>query len=513
VSGEAIGFGWMCDVAANRLRRGGDVAIAVGLVGLGVLLLVTNPWFVWASSFDIHDEAFAMVFAVATARDLFYGKKRVWIWFALGLACGDVGASYEAAVGLSGVLYGRRWLRQGMAMALSGACWMVVLGLIHGTQGSRMEVTYPDLISGSLLRRHAQLSAFTVVSSVLEHPGRALNAIWNNRLPIWANVSPGGVFGWLWPPILVPSLLVLAEAELSNGSGFYAPGFQVIVLYVLGAVGTVGMLSAIFTRLTVRRRRILVVLLALLAINSAGWAVVWIPQASKRWLRVSSSAASTLRRVQSQIRPDDEVVVSQGVAGAFASRVSVYPVMSGPGIRVPVQAHRIWVILAPAQGIEPARVAGIYADIAQLAASHDVRLVAASHGVWAFEWTAPRGAQWFTVSPPANAPIRGWTVAGPAGTAVRTGPEADWHASSDGYPGYVIQGDYWRRGPGTYTAEVRLAVSDTAKVELWNSTTHKLLTRLTVPDTDGPETIPITGTLKTVTSEKLFTGLGPIPFP
>jgi hypothetical protein len=508
VAGETVAFLWMCDIAARRARVDGTVALPVGLTVTGLVLLVANPWVIWASSFDVHTEAFGMLFAVATARDLYRGRRRAWLWFALGLACGDVGGSYQAAVGLSAMLCGRRWLRQGAAMFVGGIAWILLLGAIHGSMGTRVGETYPNLIDARELRNNPNAPASTLVTALLSHPGRGLSALWSNRLQIWSNLSPSGVFGLLWLPTLVPALMVLLEGQLSGMHDFSFPGFQQIALYVFAAVGTVGLCAALSRTPVGRRRWVMPVVLGVLLINALGWAAVWIPQTSTRWLRVSTSAASLLRGVQAKIGPQDEVVAQQGVAGAFADRASIYPFLGGD-IRVPVQARKLWVILAPNQGIEGAPVSQIYADVAALTADPQIRKVTGSDGIWAFEWTAPKGARWFTVSTPKNPVTPAWTVPGVAGNAVQVGPENDWYTAGNGRAGYVVDGDYWRERPGDYSVAVRMAVSSSANVELWNSTTGTLLQRLSVPGTNGPTTVRLDAKVDHTPAEQVYTGWGP----
>lgn len=509
VGAEFIGFSWICNVCAQRHAHTQRTVLSVSLIATGAVLLAANPWFVWASSFDIHDEAFGAFAAIGTAYALAYNRRAVWIWLALGLACGDVGASYEAAVGVSAAISGRCWLRRGLIVAASGAVWVLALGRVHGSEGTRVGVTYPNLIGAETLRKTLNPQSSLVFTSVLKHPSRALSTLWDNRLAIWANTSPMGLFGWLWPPVLIPSAAVLLEAELSNSHDFYVPGFQLVALYTFAAVGMIGLLSSFAARDTRRRRLVVFAVLAVLAANAVGWAATWLPHASERWLRITPSAAKTLNRIERRIRPNDEVIVSQGVAGAFAGRASVYPITFGAGIHAPVQEKRIWVILAPAQGIESAAVSSIYADIASLSSNPHVRRVAAANGVWAFVWDAPQGAKWFTVSPSGKAPVPGWAVVGSAGKPVTIGPSADWYASSNGRAGYVVKGAYWREKPGDYQAWVQLASSGTANVELWNSTTGKLLRRVSVAATDGIATVHLSARLTRTPSERVFSGWGP----
>lgn len=507
VGAEAIAFGWICDIAAHRAKRDQAIIAPIALVALGIVLLVCNPWIVWGSSFDFHFEALAAVFAVGAARDLFLRRRRVWVWVILGLLCGDVGASYLGAVGISAAVFGRPYWRRGAAVAALGFGYLLALGAAHATKGSGAD-EYGVLVTGGHGPAPLDISAGTVVKSILTHPGRALSVLWSNHVDIWANLSPSGVIGLLWLPVLAPTALVLVEGGLTQSTNFSAPGFQSIAIVPLAAVGTVAV-CAWFAAGSRRRRRWLFPLVGgVVVANTLAWAIVWIPEAPARWLQVSPGAAAVLKHLEARIGPNDEVVAEQGVEGAFANRASIYNLFNSSA-RVPVTSRKVWLIFAPGEGIEQAPASGIYADLAALSRDPAMHLVVASHGIWAFEWIPPRSAQTLTIgsSHPASAPA--WAVAGPSGSAVLTGPPSSWYVAGTQQPGYVVNRAYWRKLPGSYRATATLAVSSTANLEIWNATTSQLLQRFSVPGTNGKTTIRTTVRVWRTPAEHLFRGLGP----
>ncbi|HEY7932184.1 MAG TPA: hypothetical protein VID48_00020, partial [Solirubrobacteraceae bacterium] len=450
---QATALAWICDIAAGLARRRRTVAGPVALVALGAIVLVPNPWMLWASSFDFHVEAFSALCAVATARNLFLGRRRAWLWALLGLATGDLGASYLAAVGASSALSGRIRLRQGGLIALLGVAWFLLLSVIHGTQGSPAHA-YALIVTGSgtgMVPKHD--SAMSVLSGALAHPARAARALWGNRIDLWANLSPAGVVGLVWVPVLVPTALMLAESQFTSIVDFSYPGFQSIAVTPLVAVGTVALFSTLIGSQSVGRARrwLARIFFVSVILNAVAWSVIWIPHAPGRWLTVSPGAAAVLHNVQAKIGPNDEVIASQGILGAFADRKSAYYLLDAT-MTVPVRTHKVWVIFAPTQGIELASVAGTYADIAAFGETPGANLVAAANGIWAFEWNVPPGTTALRLKPPRNPKIPAWAVPGSAGATVQDGPQRDWHMASTRRSGYVVDHAYWRETPGVYRA-------------------------------------------------------------
>jgi hypothetical protein len=506
---EATALAWICDIAASMAVRGRTALAPAALVALGVVLLVSDPWMLWASSWDFHTEAFSALCAVATARNLYLGRKRAWLWALLTLSTGDVGASYLTAVGVSAALSGRHRLRSGGGVALLGVAWFAFISAVHGATGSHANF-YAQILTGSkngVVRPHE--SSLNVLSAAIGHPTRALTALWANRVDLWANLSPGGVMGLLWTPVLAPLALVLAESQLVSYVDISYPGFQNIIVVPLVTVGTVALLASLLSGHSWRRVRtwLASLLVAVLMLNAIVWSVIWIPQAAGRWLTVTPGAASTLRRVATRIAPGDEVVASQGIVGGFADREYVYDL--GATTNAPAHTPRAWVIFAPTQGIELAAPDATYADIASFARRPGVRLFAASHGIWAFEWNVPPATRSLALGAPRSSETPGWTVAGGAGEAVENGPQADWYTAGTSSPGYVVDQAYWREQAGTYSAEVTISTSQTANVEIWNATTSTLLSRQSVPDTNGKTTVQTTFSLASTPPEHIFSGFGP----
>jgi hypothetical protein len=462
---QVVAFRWITELAATS-ASGTRARAAAMVVAVGAVLLAVDPGFVAGNSFDVHTEAFAAFAALGTAHALYYGRRTVWLWLIAGLACGDVGAGYEVAIGLSALFLGRRWLRTGLMMTAAAVGWDVLLGQVGGTDGTRVWVVYANLMNPvGPLNPRALPNVGTLVGNVLQHPGRLLSTLWDNRHAAWKNISPGGIFGWLWLPVLIPAVLVLAQSQLSGVWDIYVPGFQSVEAYALIPVGTAAILLAALRSRRSPVRMLAVIVAAGLACNTIVWAITLVPGTIRRW-SVHAPAVSALRRVSAMIKPDDEVVASQGVAGDFGARASVYPYLFGPGTAVPVQEHHIWVIFAASAGIEPVKPTQTAGDIQALLEDPDARLKVDQGGVWAFDVTPPPGAEWFSFTAPDNGEAPGWLLLGAAGRAIRTGPPVTWHAASTGTRGFVESGAKWSESRGTYIASFRMAVTGEAKLQV-----------------------------------------------
>jgi uncharacterized membrane protein len=510
VAAEAVALAWICEIVADRNRREStSTTTSVALVGLAVVLLISNPWVPWATSFDFHLEPFLTLFTLGAARDLHRGRRSAWIWVALCLLSSAVGASYIGAVGLSAALTARRRWRRGLLVTVIGFGYLILLEATHGANVSALD-QYSYIVTGQPGVFVTHVKVGTIVKSALEHPSRVVNALWMNRTNIWGNISPTGVIGILWLPLTVPILLILGEASFGQGGmNFSLPGFQNVTLEPLITVGTIALLAMLaprIARLTGRWRGwVLPSIGAVLVANSLVWSIVWLPQISKNWLLVTPAGANVLSDLHKEIGPNDEVVASQGIAGNFSARASIFPMLASR-INVPVSSRKIWFILSATQGLETASIPGIYEDIAALNAIPSVHLVVDSQHIFAFEWTPPKSLHRFKLKTGQSIP--GWILAGTSGRSARTTVKSAWSASSTSKPGYVIDQGYWAAPSGVYRGTVNLSVSSTAHVEIWNATTSTLLAHTTLGDTHGRRTVHLLATLKHVTPRPVVKGWG-----
>lgn len=505
VGAEMVAFTWLCELLGARASRLRGPRWAPALAVLGLLLFVADPWIYWSASFDFHVEPIGVLFVLLAARELWRRprSRRVWIWAVLALACGNAVTTYVVAVGAACVLAGRTWRRRGAQLLGVSVGWAVMVTTVLGAhKGSGLETGYGYLVAGSGAVP-GSVDLPQVVRGIAAHPATVLRVLWSRRLDLYASVGAGGLLGALWPWAVVPVALVLLENGLKGSDVlFIAPSFQNLLVYILVPVGTVALLAA----LARGRARMAGALAVLVACNAVGWGAVWLPKTVSHWLTVSPGAASTLTSVAERIRPEDEVVVSQGVAGAFSERQWIYAV-SGAAV-VPVRARSVWAVIAPSQGIEAATVAVSAAWIAEMAGPLHAQLVTHAHGVWAFHWRPPSGTSRFTI--PGEVPaVPAWTSPGDAATVTTGGPSDDWRVQATGVAGYVVEGDYWQERAGRYEATAMLSSSVPVAVEVWNATADTLVARREVPATNALRSVTMTVDLTTVVPERAYGGVGP----
>ena len=501
VAAEALAFGWLCDLAGRwcsgqQRRTGRDGAL---LAGTGLILLAANPWIWWAISFDYHEECLAIPFAVLLARDLARGRRRMWLWLVPILAAGAPAATYVVGVGLGGVLAGRRRARlNGALLAVAGIAYSGLIVALHADAGAPLTRHYGYLVAGAA---GSQLTTGGLLKGLARHPLSVVRALWAKRVDVLANLAPAGLLGLGYLRLLPLMLVVLLANTLSSGARFAEPLFQTLPVYVLLPVGSV----AVLAWLAARHRRTALVLAALLAVQAAGWAVVWGPRTPAQWLRVSAPAAATLAAVQARIPAAAEVIASQGVVGRFSGRADVHELAHTGS--TPVTSGDVWFVITPTTGVELEPVAGALALIGKLAGPLHATLVAHGHGVWAFHWHPPPGLRTLRI-PDGSGGLPAWAAPG-AARAVLTGPVPGWHAASAGGPGYVADGLAWQEPVGPYQASVRLSASGPVNVEVWNDNGDVLLARRTLPGTSGvqTETMPVDAPVRY--PSRSYSGWGP----
>ncbi len=495
---EAVAFTWMCQVARERCRE----RDAAWLAGVGLVLLVANPWIWWAVSFDVHTEPFAIPFAVLLARDLSNGRRRAWAWVAPILVSGAPSATYVVGIGLGGVLADRRSRLTGAAMVLVGAGYSLLIVAIHGDVGVPLVYHYGYLVPGSY---HSKLTFAGLAIGVATHPARMLQTLWTKRTDMVANLAPAGFLG-LGSVILLPLILVVLLANnLSRGFLFAEPLFQSLPIYVLLPIGTVTVLGW----LARRSRRTAMIVTVLILAQALGWAAVWGPRTPGQWLRVSAPAAAALAGIEARVPHSAEVIVSQGMVGPFSGRINVRRVL-GRGA-IPVTSGENWFVIAPLVGIEIQSTASAMALIGELAGPLHATLITHANGVWLFRWHPPAGVHAITV-PGESTPVPAWAAPitpGLVGRPVMTGPEGTWHMTAAGRKGYAADGMAWQDPSGRYQALVSLSATGPVNIEVWNDTGNVLLARRSVPATTGVESIALPVDATTPYRARAYSGWGP----
>jgi hypothetical protein len=478
VGAEIVAFTWLCGLA----RRQCTERDAAWLAGLGLLLLSVNPWILWTLSFDVHEEALVMFFAVFMAWDLSRVKRRALVWAVPVLLGGAPTTTYVLGIGLGGVLAGRQTRKLGAALAVVGLAYYAFLTAVHGNEA-------------------ASYVARGCLKIASDDPLKLVQTLWDMRADIIANVAPAGLLG-IGAPLIAPLALGVIVPNTLTGFQFGEPLFQTVPVYLLLPVGTVGVLAWLLQR----HRPAVLVLAGLIAAQAVGWAAIWGPQAPSEWVRVSSATATTLASVQARIPVSAEVIVSAGVLGRFSIRARAYPIF-GAGAKEPLSPGT-WFVITPTSGVQTVTTATSMALIGEVSGLLHGKLVTHANGVWAFQVTPPPGINSIEI-PDGTAPIPAWAAAGAAGRPALDGPEPTWHMAATGAKGYVAYGDQWQIYPGRYRVNVTLSASAPVNVELWDDTTNRLVTRRTIAQTDGVQQITLPLTVPTAHDANAFSGWGP----
>jgi uncharacterized membrane protein len=524
VVGEGVAFIWMCEVAASIVNQRRPVPVdkpkhgrkwspfkskvdlsSVVLI-LGLVLLIADTWIYWAISFDFHLELVGACFAMLFAYDLAHHNRRAWLWFVLTLTSGDVAITYAVGVGLSAILAGKQWRRQGIAtlvLALGAFGLTNVLGFDRGSGVAEYLVGAKTSVNAS---GKASSSAGIGGLSSLFHalasrPLVYLRTLRAHILNIYANIAPAGFIGLASAWGFGVPIVVLLENNLRVGVLFSITPFQNFPLYLFVALGTVMVLVQV-----ANRWRILSwVLVAVILGSSIGWFVTWFPKTSDTWLRVSPAAAAVLNRTLAKVPLSDQIAVTHGVVGAFSERQNLTVFQE---LTVPVLTHPVWFVLAPAQGIETVSVERNLENIAYLAGPLHAKLVSHGGGVWVFRWNPPpRTTQ--AVFPNTCSTVPAWALSTPVGRASVAGPSTTWGVESTGAAGYVVDGDYWRLAGGSFVAAVRTRADGPMSVQVWDADRGVLVAQRQIPSTHGEDIVKVPFQVAPSLARPLTEGAGP----
>lgn len=445
--------------------------------GAGLVFLFLSPWVYWANGFDFHFPALAAMFLMLAARALAQDRqRRAWLWVLLTLSCGDVAGTYVAGLGLGAALAyrGRRRLH-GIPLVVAGAGWTLLLGLLHANHGSAIAQQYAFLAPGGRISGSA--SAAQVLQLAAAHPGRALAALWGNRVNVWANVAGVGLVGLVWPWAAGVAAPVLLANNLSPSGLFAQPSFQSVPFYAFVALGS----GVVLGRLLARCPRFGPVVGLVLASQVLAWTAVWAPAYPRRWLLVSATSAAVVARADKQIPAGDQVIVSQGILGRFADRRDVVALLGPREVRL--ETSSVYVVLAPYVGIEAPVTEGA-AALATVASYPGAVLVLHQAGVWMFRLHPTRLGERLDLGYP-QPTLPAYLFRAQQGRPDLAGTPGTWRLAATGRAGYVLSGDYWLLAPGRYRVDLVLASDGAATAEVSNATTDTVLRRIGLPQTNG----------------------------
>ncbi len=491
--------------------------LAVALVSV---MLVANPWIYESIAFDFHYQTVgAACFALLTCREMIGGSpRRLIVWSALCLACGDIAATYLAAVGMGGILAGGTQRRRGTALLAAGVAWFFVVLGVGADQGSKFFGHY-GYLAGVAPGTAVGLGA--LVKGIVTHPGRGLSHLWSQRVDLWAYAASAGLIGLCTPWAVLP-IVVLLENGLASGTGVTGTAYEnfgAVLFLVPLSVLALGRLDRRLEARAAQRpggapERALghvvgPALLALIGIYAAAWGVLWIPRVPGRWVRVSPPAAAALDAVERLVPARSEVIASQGVVGRFADRRWLYR-FSGAAT-FPLETPDTYFVIVPDQGIELASSQESEALIAQLTGPLHARLLLRRAGVWLFELV--RGELTSMTLERHVTSLPAWVGDSATGTRVLAGPVARWHvAQTTSGSGYLLSGIRWDELPGRYRLRATLANRSPVELEVWDASADALLATRRVAPAAGIATVEVPLAVTREVRDQPYTGFWPFRF-
>ncbi len=397
-----VGFGLVCfrfglELAEAHWPAGRLDAWTVGAVVL--VLLLASPWIYWAASYDFHFQPIAAFFAALCARDLWFGRRRTWLWVACVLACGDVAASYLVGIGFAGVVAGAATRRRGALVLVAGIGWILFVVAVGSGKGSSLAGNYGYLAgvgAGTGLG-----STVSVATGILTHPGNVLHVLRLRFGELWKFVATSGTVGIVSPLGAGIALTVLVPNTLNQSPVFIGAmaSFQSLVAVGFLAVGAVMVLTWVARRW--RHRAVLLVLEAVVLVPALVVSAHWLPRIRTSVSAVSAPAAAALAAAEARIPADAEVVVSQGVIGRFGAHREVFPFLDAfsNGQTVPVRSSTVVFVFVPHDGIELATSAQTAAATALVRDRLHAAPILTTPDVSVFVWHPPRGTSSVVFTP------------------------------------------------------------------------------------------------------------------
>jgi len=313
-----------------------------------LVFVFLNPWYYFAAFFDFHLEPFALLFLTALIFSYIDGKRYLAAVLAILVAStGDVPATYLVGVGLGLFLISPRKNRSALFFAAFGLFVFVFDSLLHLNEASSLLSRY-----GYLAGNKAPLNVGSLLVGVLSHLNIAFETLRGNAKYVAPFLGSGGVIGLLTPLGLAISAVVLMGPLLVPNATFLHDfdSFQVIAIEPALAIS--GALLIAWTGKN-RERLLAKVAEAALWLSVVSAVVITYPNllsAKDFNATVTRGIATDLSRTLRKIPNTAEVIVANGVAGRFAARRLIYPIVSFQNIYVPIWSHTTYVVVST-QGI------------------------------------------------------------------------------------------------------------------------------------------------------------------
>jgi hypothetical protein len=328
VATEAVTLLWIRDLLQSRgaslERLSGRITVTAALI------LAFNPWSWETIAFSLHFEAFATLFAVAAARDIWRGRHlMLLLWVPLAIGSESLGSLYLLAIGVAAVVsrnLPRRTRLVGLTVLVSGLAGLVAISQLRlvGRSGATFGKAYSYLLpdhSGSV-------GLPELLSGLVSHLPSAATTVGMHVPYVLGYLIAGGTLGIFTPWGAAAAALIILPNALSGELPFIAfPGaFQSWPAQPFLVFGTVTVLTAWLAHrgdsaplITPGFRRVTAIVIA----GAATLAALQLTTMPRRWMPTAAEAAQ-LRTIDARIPVGAEVIANQNDIGRFAMNRIAY---------------------------------------------------------------------------------------------------------------------------------------------------------------------------------------------
>lgn len=497
---QLVALRWLHEYLASRPSSIKDPKSSSLFASLGICLLVFDPWVLWSIANDFHTEVFGAAFLVLASRAFFRQRMIAWLWVLCVVLNGNVSTTYLVGLTISLVLAGPKFWKPALGVVSLAGVFTLLASNIGADRGSSFRgYSYLNEITGQ-----PPTSAMEVIKLLVSNPGRALDNIFGYRLALFTTMSVPGLFGVLSPWAFGISLICITEA------GFLAwpvltpaYSFQNFALLIFLPIGTVMVLSDLYTKHKDLIRKILRGIVILQILWTVGWFLVWTPEAPRRWVSIPAESAGVLKETLNRIPQGDQVVASQGVIGSFSARNYLSMIGLDEWKRdIPIYTSNIWFVVTPNLGIELQTPAQAFRMISRLLDLPGISLMTQREGVYVLRWKVPDGFGNELHISYRNQPVN------PNLLNTLDG----WHSGSpSSQEGYVLSGFYQIVDrPQRFRYSVILKSDGPLVFEAWNLTSNTLLARRNVTSTSNrTANIVIDGRVFKIHGQDIWNGFWP----
>ena len=330
----------------HKLFEGKHPIAEILTVGVFIFL---NPWYYFSAFFDFHLEPFSMLFLLAVAYTYLNDRRKLSIVFILlVISTGDVPSTYLVGLGLGLFLLSMKKNRTALAISLVGALVATTESSLHFAEASSFFQRY-----GYLAGTHAPTTLVGLLVAVASGPGILFDTIRHHVPLTFPYLISGDALGILNPLGLLTALVILAAPVLVSSTAFLTnfASFQVVSMEpILTVAATMVILGSFNT--TSRRKA--GTLNTIFVLTLVGALITSFPNlfAAKNFNNtVSTSTASTLSHVLSQIPKGAEVISGNGTSGRFSGRRLTYSLITFQAASVPIWSHSTYIVVVANQGI------------------------------------------------------------------------------------------------------------------------------------------------------------------